>query len=98
MQSTNLPWIVEVAGLEDIVQMHSTILEKIVKTHPVLCGGDRTSSLHPSDTESRTVETPLRQRSCVVIRLIQEGHALDGSVHRDLFQRVDLLSNGPRHP
>ena len=95
MQSTNLPWIVEVADLEADVQMYSPILEKIVKIHPLLCGGDRTISLHPSDTESRTVETPLRQRSCVVIRIIQ-GHALDGSVH--LFPRVDLLSNGPRHP
>jgi len=97
MQLTNLPWIVDIADLEDVVQMHSTILEKIAKIHPVLCGGDRTISLHPSDTESRTVETPLRQRSCVVIRIIQ-GHAVDGSVHRDLFPRVDLLSNGPRHP
>ena len=53
MQSTNLPWIVEVADLEDVVQMHSTILEKIVKIHPVLCGGDRTISLHPSDTSAK---------------------------------------------
>jgi len=60
-----LPWIVEVADLEDIVQMHSTIL--------CPCSFQDRQTLHPLRYGiTYSWKPPLRQRSWVVVRIIQE--------------------------